>query len=29
LMIIAVAFTEGLRWAELSIAPWRAGQETR
>ncbi|MFQ5849102.1 MAG: ABC transporter permease [Candidatus Binatia bacterium] len=29
LMIIAVAFTEGLRWAELAIAPWRAGQETR
>ncbi|MFQ5683077.1 MAG: ABC transporter permease [Candidatus Binatia bacterium] len=29
LMILAVAFTEGLRWAELAIAPWRAGQETR
>ena len=29
LMIIAVAFTEGLRWAELTIAPWRTGQETR
>jgi NitT/TauT family transport system permease protein len=29
LMIIAVLFTEGLRWAELSIAPWRSGQEIR
>lgn len=29
LMIIAVAFTEGLRRAELAIAPWRAGQEIR
>ena len=29
LMVIAVAFTEGLRWAELTIAPWRVGQDTR
>jgi ABC-type nitrate/sulfonate/bicarbonate transport system permease component len=29
LMIVAVAFTEGLRKAELAIAPWRAGQEVR
>jgi len=29
LMVIAVAFTEGLRWAEHAIAPWKVGQETR
>jgi hypothetical protein len=29
MLIIAVAFTEGLRRAELAIAPWRAGQEIR
>lgn len=29
LMIIAVVFTEGLRRAELAIAPWRSGQEVR
>ncbi|MCH8055474.1 MAG: ABC transporter permease [Deltaproteobacteria bacterium] len=29
LMVIAVAFTEGLRWAQHAIAPWKATQETR
>ena len=29
LMVIAVAFTEGLRWAEHAIAPWKVGQDTR
>lgn len=29
LMIIAVLLTEGLRRAELAVAPWRGGQEVR
>ena len=29
LMIIAAAFTEGLRRAELAIAPWRSGREVK
>ena len=26
IMIIAVIFTEGIRWAERAAFPWRAGQ---
>jgi ABC-type nitrate/sulfonate/bicarbonate transport system permease component len=26
LMVIAVIFTEGIRWAERAAFPWRAGQ---
>jgi NitT/TauT family transport system permease protein len=29
LSIIAVALTELMRWLELIVAPWRAGEETR
>jgi hypothetical protein len=25
-MVIAVALTEGIRWAERAAFPWRAGQ---
>jgi len=26
IMVIAVALTEGIRWAERTAFPWRAGQ---